>query len=233
MKELELGTADLRTPTVVLVRERERPLGWLAARWCDLVLHSDASWASQVVLVVKNPPGQCRRPKEMLFPSLGWKDSPGEGNGNPLQILAWRIPWTEEPGGLQYTGSQRVGHNWSNLARVHVWCFPRPLLSWDQFSSGSGVPRPSHTHTLWSCLLAFWALSGNDPDSIWLITALSVCRKEYISLCLSQGRNLRFCSSSGDLLLIFYRKWQLTVSHVTDSTSGSIQALSNDCPQFF
>ena len=85
MKELELGTADLRTPTVVLVRERERPLGWLAARWCDLVLHSDASWASQVVLVVKNPPGQCRRPKEMLFPSLGWKDSPGEGNGNPLQ----------------------------------------------------------------------------------------------------------------------------------------------------
>ena len=32
MKELELGTADLRTPTVVLVRERERPLGWLAAR---------------------------------------------------------------------------------------------------------------------------------------------------------------------------------------------------------
>ena len=86
-------------------------------------------------------------------------------------ILAWRIPWTEEPGGLWYIGLQRVGHNWSNLARMHVWCFPRPLLSWDQFS-GSGVPRPSHTHTLWSCLLAFWALSGNDPDSIWLITAL-------------------------------------------------------------
>ena len=31
-------------------------------------------------------------------------------------ILAWRIPWTEEPGGLQSTGSQRVGHEWSNLA---------------------------------------------------------------------------------------------------------------------
>ena len=37
--------------------------------------------------------------------------SPGEGQGNPLQyILAWRIPWTEEPGGLQSMGSQRVGH---------------------------------------------------------------------------------------------------------------------------
>ena len=31
-------------------------------------------------------------------------------------ILAWRIPWTEEPGGLEYTGSQRVQHNWSDIA---------------------------------------------------------------------------------------------------------------------
>ena len=38
--------------------------------------------------------------------------SPGEGNGNPLQyILAWRIPWREEPDGLQSTRSQRVGHD--------------------------------------------------------------------------------------------------------------------------
>ena len=37
--------------------------------------------------------------------------SSGEGNGNPLRILAWRIPWTEESGGLQSMGSQRVGHD--------------------------------------------------------------------------------------------------------------------------
>ena len=42
------------------------------------------------------------------IPGLG--RSPGEGNGNPLQYSCWRIPWTEEPGGLQSTGSQRVGH---------------------------------------------------------------------------------------------------------------------------
>ena len=35
--------------------------------------------------------------------------SPGEGNGNPLQYPAWKIPWTEEPGRLQSVGSQRVG----------------------------------------------------------------------------------------------------------------------------
>ena len=37
--------------------------------------------------------------------------SPGEGNGNPLTILASKIPWTEEPGRLQSMGSQRVRHN--------------------------------------------------------------------------------------------------------------------------
>ena len=42
------------------------------------------------------------------IPGLG--RSPAEGNGNPLQY-AWRIPQTEEPGGLQSTGSQRVGHD--------------------------------------------------------------------------------------------------------------------------
>ena len=37
--------------------------------------------------------------------------SPGEGNGNPLSILAWRISWTEKPGGLQSMGSQKVRHD--------------------------------------------------------------------------------------------------------------------------
>ena len=37
--------------------------------------------------------------------------SPGEGNGNHSSILVWRIPWMEETGGLQSTGSQRVGHD--------------------------------------------------------------------------------------------------------------------------
>ena len=39
--------------------------------------------------------------------------SPGEGNGNHSSILAWRIPWMEEPGRLQSRGSQRVGHDWA------------------------------------------------------------------------------------------------------------------------
>ena len=51
------------------------------------------------------------------IPGLG--RSPGEEMATHSSILVWRIPWTEEPGGLQSMGSQRVGHNWSNLAHVH------------------------------------------------------------------------------------------------------------------
>ena len=41
----------------------------------------------------------------------GLRRSPGGGQGNPLQYSAWRIPWTEEPDGLQSMGSHRVGHD--------------------------------------------------------------------------------------------------------------------------
>ena len=43
--------------------------------------------------------------------------SPGAGYGNP-SILAWRIPWTEAPDGLQYTGSQRIRHDWAAKHRT-------------------------------------------------------------------------------------------------------------------
>ena len=51
----------------------------------------------------------------------------GGGNGNPLQILAWKIPWTEEPGGLQSRGLQRVGHDWAYvLGQTHTHTHTHP-----------------------------------------------------------------------------------------------------------
>ena len=67
---------------------------------------------SQVVLVVKNPPANAGDLRD--FPGSG--TSPGGGHGNPSSILAWRIPWTGEPGGLEYMELQRVGHDRSDLA---------------------------------------------------------------------------------------------------------------------
>ena len=45
--------------------------------------------------------------------SLNWEDPLEEGMAIHSSIVAWRIPWTEEPGGLQSKGSLRVGHDWS------------------------------------------------------------------------------------------------------------------------
>ena len=49
--------------------------------------------------------------QETQIRSLGWEDPLEKGMATHSSILAWRIPWTEEPGGLQFTGSQRVGHD--------------------------------------------------------------------------------------------------------------------------
>ena len=43
-----------------------------------------------------------------------------EGITTHSSILSWRIPWTEEPGGLQLIGSQKVGHDYSNLVCTHA-----------------------------------------------------------------------------------------------------------------
>ena len=45
--------------------------------------------------------------------SLGWEDPLEKETASHPSILAWRIPWTKEPGGLQSMGSQRVGHDWA------------------------------------------------------------------------------------------------------------------------
>ena len=57
---------------------------------------------------VKNSPAM----QEMQFQSLGWEDPLEEEMATYSSILAWEIPWTEEPGRLQAMGLQRVGHDW-------------------------------------------------------------------------------------------------------------------------
>ena len=49
--------------------------------------------------------------QETWVQSLGWEDPPEEDLATHSSILAWRIPWTEEPGGLQSMRSERIGHD--------------------------------------------------------------------------------------------------------------------------
>ena len=57
--------------------------------------------------MVKNPPAM----RETWIQSLCWEDPLEEGMATCSSILAWRIPWTEEPGVVQFMGLQRVRHN--------------------------------------------------------------------------------------------------------------------------
>ena len=77
-------------------------------------------WGFPCGSVVKNPPAM-QEPQETWVQSLGREDPLEKSMAIQSSILAWRIPWTEEPGGLQSTRSQRVRHNWSELASTHLY----------------------------------------------------------------------------------------------------------------
>ena len=62
---------------------------------------------SLVAQMVKSPPAVW----ETWTQPLGWEDPLEEGMAAHSSVLAWRIPWMEEPGGLQSMGSQGVGHD--------------------------------------------------------------------------------------------------------------------------
>ena len=52
--------------------------------------------------------------------SLGQEDPLEKGMVTHSGILVWRIPWTEEPGGLQSMGAERVGHDWAMNTHTHT-----------------------------------------------------------------------------------------------------------------
>ena len=79
-------------------------------------------WASLVVQRVKCLPAM----RESQVWSLGQEDPLEKEMATHSSILAWRIPWTEEPGRLQSTGSQRVRHDWATSL---TFTFSKPKLN--------------------------------------------------------------------------------------------------------
>ena len=71
------------------------------------MLSNDESWASLVAQMVKHLPTMW----DAQVRSLGWEDPLEKEMATRSSILAWKIPWTEDPGRLQSMGSQRVGHD--------------------------------------------------------------------------------------------------------------------------
>ena len=80
----------------------------------------------------KEPHANVGDRQEMQVWTLGHEDPLEEGRAIYSNILAWIIPWTEEPGGLQSVASQRVRHDWSYLASKHA------------SEENLQIPHPSH-----------------------------------------------------------------------------------------
>ena len=108
--------------------------------------------ASLVAQRIKRLPAM----QETQARSLGWEDPLEKEMATHSSILAWRIPWTEEPDGLRSMGSQRVGHDWATSLHFHSayklnkqgdsiqsWHTPSPI--WNQ----SVVPCPVLTVASW------------------------------------------------------------------------------------
>ena len=76
-------------------------------------------WPLRVSQVALKNPTACRRHKTARFNPWGG-EIPGGGTATHCSILAWRSPWTEEPGRLQSVWLHRVRHGWSSLAHTHT-----------------------------------------------------------------------------------------------------------------
>ena len=80
-----------------------------------------SSWVALVAQKVKHLPAV----QETWVRSLGQRDPLEKEMATHSSTLVWKIPWTEEPGRLQFMGSQRVSHDWATSLPFHlsyVWC---------------------------------------------------------------------------------------------------------------
>ena len=80
---------------------------WKALSMLANINISIVPWTSLVAQMVKQLPTM----QETQVQSLGWEDPLEKEMATHSSILIWRVPWTEEPGGLQSIGSQKVGHD--------------------------------------------------------------------------------------------------------------------------
>ena len=104
-------------------------------------------WAFLVSQTVKDLPAMW----EIQVWSLSWEDPQEKGMATHSNILAWKIPWTEESGRLQFMGTQRLRHNLMHTQEHYFWLpklqictFQKKFSLWyktKEFLRGKGITR--------------------------------------------------------------------------------------------
>jgi len=144
--------------------------------------------------------------------SLSRKDALEEGTATHSIILAWRIPWTEEVGGLQFIASQRIEYDWSDLAHTHTkkelslkterrnstWVSRLPDLSYEIEAQDYSI------YSLSACHLDFELVKPRYYVNQFLKINQSLCLT--LSLCLSYSLS---CMCVCFLLILFL--WRILI----------------------
>ena len=144
------------------------------------------------------------RPETWVW-SLGREDPLEEGMATHSSILAWRIPWTEEPGRLQSMGSQKVGHNWTTFT------------SFTFFSSGY-CPHPL---SCWYCLLNFWLFLSMTEVTYFHVFLLPSLNSALNSLCLTT-----ICQLQGTFFILYFIALSVSLETVHLSGLDNFSSLS-------
>ena len=144
-------------------------------------------WVAQVV---KNLPAMW----ETWVPSLGREDPLEKEMASHFSILAWKITWTEEPGGLQSIGSQRVGQDWATSLSLFygtVW-FYSPVTKWRLMCLMQSEAKQTKTSELGAGKVYWRAKQGDRwPKVYWK----STCPPSWTYLVLISLHVLGLCHS--------------------------------------
>ena len=95
--------------------------------------------------------------------SLGREDPLEKEMASHSSTLAWKIPWTEEPGGLQSTGSQRVGHAWATPLSIFSTLFK---YSYNKLCFDNRNMNENSNLKLWATWCLFWLIISFIKNSL-------------------------------------------------------------------
>ena len=116
--------------------------------WADTHTHTHTHIGSSG----KKPACQCRRLKRCRFdPWVG--KTPWRRHSNALHTLAWEIPRTEEPGGLQSMGLQRVGHDWTTNVSISSPCKNKIENIWNSARTVRKIWDGTEKTVIWPLIL--------------------------------------------------------------------------------
>ena len=155
--------------------------------------------------------------QEMWVQSLGWEDPLEEGMETQSSILAWRSPGTEEPGGLQFIGLQRVGDDWSDWAgtrTTHISVgLPTGKFSWGE--------QQNSVECRSEVILVGRRVQGSSPRGhlspwyyVWLKPTLSVIQfQEHLTHLFTLRANCPiFQPGTVPLVIFFQSQWSICLA---------------------